>query len=97
MADFPSNISAAIRRRRSELGLTLDEVATRVGTSKSHIWSIEQGRSVNPTLAMAIALCDALSISLNELVGMDVSQPIYSEQEMAMIAAHRAIFGGGNG
>lgn len=82
----------AIRRRRAELRLSLDEVGARAGASKSHIWAMESGRNPNPTIAMALALCDALSMSLNDLLGVDASQPRFTEQEMALIAAHREIF-----
>jgi transcriptional regulator with XRE-family HTH domain len=53
---------------------------------------IEQGRSRNPTVKLALGLCEALSTPLNDLLGLDVSQPKFTEDEMALIAAHRAIF-----
>ncbi len=81
-----------IARRRQELGLSLDEVAERAGSTKSHVWELEKGRSRNPTISMALSLCDALQCSLNSLLGMDVSQPAFTDREMALIAAHRAIF-----
>lgn len=88
------NIAQTVKVRRKELGLTLDDVATRCGASKSHIWAIEAGRNPNPTINMALSLCEALSISLNQLLGVDVSQPQFTAAEMALIAAHREIFGG---
>lgn len=97
MADISANIATAIKRRRTQLNMSLVEVAQMAGTSKSHIWALEQGRTGNPTLGMAMSLCSALSMSLNDLVGVDVSQPTFTEREMALIAAHRQIFGGGLG
>jgi transcriptional regulator with XRE-family HTH domain len=91
--DLVEHIGPFISARRAELGLSLEQVAERAGTTKSHIWELEKGRSRNPTISMAIALCDALQCSLNSLLGRDVSQPQFSDQEMALIAAHRAIFG----
>jgi len=41
---------------------------------------------------MMLALCDGLQCSLNELIGRDVSQPIFTAPEMALIDAHRRIF-----
>ncbi len=87
------HLPKAVKERRKELRLSIDDVAKRAGTTKSHVWEIEAGRSVNPTIGMMMALCGALSISLNELLGVDVSQPSFTEQEMALIAAHRQIFG----
>lgn len=90
-----AHMAAYIRIRRKELGLSLDKLAERAGSSKAHIWALERQKSKNPTLWLILALCDALQCSLNSLIGMDVSQPIYSDSEMALIDAHRRIFSNG--
>ncbi len=81
-----------IRRRRKDLRLSLQEVADLSGCTKSHVWELEKGRTTNPTISMALALCRALQCSLNSLLGIDVSQPDFTDDEMALIAAHRQIF-----
>ena len=86
------HIGPFIEKRRKELHLSLQEVADRACTSKSHIWELEQGRSKNPTIGMALMLCEALQCSLNSLLGIGVSQPNFSDDELALIAAHRSIF-----
>lgn len=91
--EITSHMARFIKRRRKELGLSLDEVAKRMGGSKAHIWQLETGGSKNPTLWMVLGLCDALHCSLNALIGRDVAQPMYTEPEMALIDAHREIFG----
>jgi transcriptional regulator with XRE-family HTH domain len=85
-------MASFIKRRRTELSLSLEDVATRIGSSKAHVWELEKGRSKNPTLWMILGLCEALQCSLNALIGKDVSQPIFSEAEMALVHAHRSIF-----
>ena len=85
------HIGPFIARRRAELRLSLDEVAQRSGCTKSHIWEMEQGRSRNPTIRMALALCDTLQCSLNSLLGMDVSQPRVTDDELELIATVRRI------
>lgn len=87
-----AHMATYIHVRRNELGLSLGQLAERAGTSKSHIWALESRQSKNPTLWLILALCDALQCSLNSLIGSDVSQPMFSEQEMALINAHRRIF-----
>lgn len=87
-----SHMAQYIHQRRQELGLSLDALADRTGSSKAHIWALEQRQSKNPTLWLILALCDALQCSLNALLGMDVSQPSFSEKEMALIDAHRRIY-----
>lgn len=87
-----AHMAAFIKTRRSQLRLSLDDVANRIGSSKAHIWELENGRSKNPTIWMILGLCEALQCSLNALIGKDVSQPLFSESEMALIDAHRRIF-----
>lgn len=88
------HMATFVAKRRKELRLSLEEVARRAGSGKSHIWEIENGRLTNPTIKTALALCDALQCSLNSLLGLDVSQPQFTDDEMRLIAAHREIFGG---
>ena len=91
-----AHMATYIHVRRHELGLSLDKLAERTGSSKAHIWALERRKSKNPTLWLILALCDALQCSLNSLIGMDVSQPMFTESEMALIDAHRRIFASPN-
>jgi DNA-binding XRE family transcriptional regulator len=92
MTDIIGNIGPAMQRRRAVLDISLDEVAKRAGTSKSHIWELENGRSVNPTIRMLLAVAAALNTSINTLLGADISQPILSDDELELIQHHRRIF-----
>lgn len=92
-----THMAAYIQARRKALGLSLGGLAARVGSSKAHIWALERGQSKNPTLWLILALCEALQCSLNSLIGQDVSQPAFTDKEMALIEAHRRIFAAPNG
>jgi len=85
-------MGAYIKSRRGDLGLSLDALAERTDISKTHVWEIEKGRAKNPTLWVVLALCDGLQCSMNDLIGRDVSQPIFTASEMALIDAHRRIY-----
>jgi DNA-binding XRE family transcriptional regulator len=47
---------------RFDLGMSLQDVADRAGITKSHMWEIENGRSVNPTIRTVHGLAKALGI-----------------------------------
>jgi len=47
---------------RARLNLSLQEVADRAGITKSHMWELEQGRAVNPTVRTVHGLAKALGI-----------------------------------
>lgn len=74
--EITANLATNMKRRRAELKLSLQEVADRAGTSKSHIWKLEQGCSSNPSITMTVAVADALCTSVDALIGLNLSQPI---------------------
>jgi transcriptional regulator with XRE-family HTH domain len=64
--DYPE-IGDRLRLRRQELGLSLRDLATRLGVSPSLISQIERGRA-NPSVSTLYALVSELAISLDELL-----------------------------
>lgn len=92
-AEIGTNIARFVHARRKDLGMSLEDVAVRADMTKSHVWEIEKWRSSNPTISTALRLCDALQCSLDSLIGMDVSQPRMTDEEIALVHAHRKIFG----
>jgi len=55
-----SEFGPKIRERRKALQLTLTELASLVGTSKSHLSDIERGVSTNTSLEMVARISNAL-------------------------------------
>jgi transcriptional regulator with XRE-family HTH domain len=55
-----------VRDRRS-----LQHVADAIGTSKTHIWDMEQGNAANPTRELLTKLAGYFRVSVSELVGED--------------------------
>lgn len=51
-----------IKQERAALGLSLQDVAERAGITKSHMWELEQGRAVNPTIWTVYGLSRALGV-----------------------------------
>lgn len=56
------SMKAMIAAEREHQGLSLQELADRSGITKSHMWEIEQGRSVNPTVRTVYGIAKALGI-----------------------------------
>lgn len=61
------SMKAMIASERKRLDLSLQEVADRSGFTKSHVWDLEQGRAVNPTIATVHGIAKALGIPFVEL------------------------------
>ena len=68
-------ITARMRARREELGLTQAEVGARLGINANtyHLW--ETGERVR-SFPRVVAVCDVLDMSPNELLGYDPSEKL---------------------
>lgn len=65
--DYIELISRRIRELRREKGLTVQELAYRCDMERSNLSRIEAGRS-NPTLRTLCVICNALEVTLGDLV-----------------------------
>ena len=50
-----------------EKGITAGELARRIGTNRSSIYSLMNGKAKEPTLKRAKEIADALGVTLDEL------------------------------
>lgn len=60
-----------IKTLRTQLRMSLDDVARRAGITKSHVWELEQGRSSNPTIGTVSAIASALGVLFQDLAFED--------------------------
>ena len=60
---------AKLRRQKNQ---SLQEVADAVGVSKAHIWEMEKGKAINPSMALVTRLADHFEVTVASLVGEDV-------------------------
>lgn len=70
MENMTAKFAEAVLSRRKQLGLTQQEVADRVGTSKQMVSKYELGQR-SPKVAMANAFAEALETTLDDLLGTD--------------------------
>ncbi|WP_213455257.1 helix-turn-helix transcriptional regulator [Rhizomonospora bruguierae] len=62
-------MSEVLRRRRTELGMSQADLATAAGVDKRQIRRYEAGEQ-QPVLSVAVAIANALKISVGELAGI---------------------------
>ncbi|SDR44506.1 Helix-turn-helix domain-containing protein [Rhizobiales bacterium GAS113] len=70
-----------IRNRQS-----LQQVADGVGTSKTHIWDMEQGNSGNPSRGLLEKIATHFRVSVSELIGED---PNATGEPSELVALYR--------
>ena len=62
--------STRLKEARESRGITPTELARRVGVSMNYINMLEHGKRV-PSIAIYVALCNALGVSASYLLGYD--------------------------
>lgn len=79
MKDIKEHFAKALYNRRKQLGLTQDELAERVGTSKQIVSRYELGQR-SPKIGMANKFAEALGTTLDELLGIEGELEEYSNE-----------------
>lgn len=69
------DIGSRVHLLRSAYGYSLQDLADKVGTSKSHIWEIEQSRTKNIGSMTLLNICDALETTPNHILMGEKSTP----------------------
>ena len=76
------NVKDIIREKRIELGMTMKEVADKVGVSEATISRWESGEIANMRRGAIFSLAKALNISPNEIMGWK-DTPLIAAEEIA--------------
>jgi len=66
-SSFNRLIGSRIRARRKALGLSLEDVAFKIGTKKNRVCSLEMGHET-PTLEKLYRVADALSCTVHDFL-----------------------------
>lgn len=74
------NVKDIIREKRIELGMTMKEVADKVGVSEATISRWESGEIANMRRGAISSLAKALNISPNEIMGWEDTTLIAAEE-----------------
>ena len=65
-----------LRGFRKKKGLTIEQLAERVGLSTNYLGDVERGKKL-PSMATLIRIVNVLDISADELLKVDVNRPDY--------------------
>lgn len=57
-----------IKQSRKSKKLTLEQLANKVGSSKSYIWQLETDSSIKPSVELIAKIADALDVTVDYLI-----------------------------
>jgi transcriptional regulator with XRE-family HTH domain len=65
---FGEAFAAVVRERRERRGLLQEQIQEWAGLGRNYLTTLENGRSINPSLAVMHRLADALGCRLSDLI-----------------------------
>lgn len=71
---------------RMSKGISLQQVADKVGISKAHVWNLEKGQADNPSMELVLKFAELFRVRVADLVG---ENPDADDQEPEMVAMFR--------
>lgn len=63
-------LGEAIKTRREQRYMSLQDVADKAKLSKAHVWDLERGKATNPCVGSLLALAKALELDPGVLAGL---------------------------
>lgn len=76
-----SVLGGKIRKHREAQGLTLEQLAEKIGTTKSYIWELENKPIARPSADKVFKLAEALAVTAEYLMDDNRTAPEPSERD----------------
>jgi len=86
---LPSNVltlGEEVKLARTQRRMSLQDVADAAGFTKSHVWEIEQGRALNPTVALIAGLAKGLGVPFLRLAQAALNSTYPAESRIGVRA-----------
>lgn len=80
---MPSPLGDKIRARRTELDMSLDQLAKLTDSSKGYLWELENRDKANPSVDKLTRLAEALGITAEFLMEANTASPDESVKDKA--------------
>lgn len=84
-----ASLGEKLRERRKAMGLTLDSLAERVGSSKSYIWELENRPSPNPSAEKLAAIAKELNAPVEYFLDTAEAAPTPEQRDDAFFRKFR--------
>jgi transcriptional regulator with XRE-family HTH domain len=78
------SLATRLKDLRLRKGKSLQQVADIVGSTKAHVWDLEQGRAKNPSMNLLIEFSRCFEVPVAELVGETLNAEKDTNELMVM-------------
>lgn len=81
---MPSILGTKIKRHREELNLTLEQLAERIGSTKSYVWELENKDGARPSAEKVFRLAEALDVTAEYLMDDKQTKPKAKDADLVL-------------
>lgn len=85
-----SSLGRKVRELRKERGLTLDELATQTGSSKSYMWEVENKENARPSGEKLGKIAAVLGVTTEFLLDENRTTPTVADEDNAFFRKFEA-------
>lgn len=78
------SLATKIKKLRLSKNESLQDLASAIGISKTHLWELEQNRSKNPSINLIEKLADHYKITIASLLGEEIEENNTNEEMVRM-------------
>jgi transcriptional regulator with XRE-family HTH domain len=76
---------------RKDKGLTLEQLAEKVGSSKSYMWQLETDPNIKPSVQLIAKIADALDVTVDYLINSDKSEMDSDEEALVFYRGFKGL------
>jgi len=88
---MPTRLGEKLRDLRKQRGLTLDQLASLAGLSKSYLWELENRESQRPSAEKLQSLADVLGVAASFFIEEDVREPEEKHRDEAFFRNYQKL------
>lgn len=77
------NFGQKIKERRKELKITLEELGSKIDSTKAYVWELENKSNARPSADKLLKIADALNVSPDYLINDDLNEQDEDSEDIA--------------
>lgn len=81
---MPSILGTKIKRHRETLGLTLEELAGKIDSTKSYVWELENKDGARPSAEKIFRLAEAFGVTAEYLMDDKQKEPKAKDEDVVL-------------
>lgn len=85
------DLAEKIKKARKNKGLTLEQLANIVGSSKSYMWQLETDTDIKPSVQLVAKIAEALDVTIDYLINQESERMDLNEEASVFFRGYKEL------